>query len=122
MKKILYFLSLIISIILVTVSCEIDNFDGPDAKFFGAIKDSQGALVEQDLQDGSRIGVYEQGYETPELNEWYIMESGEFRNNFVFSGTYDIVFQSCNFFPFTVDGLVIKPGDNQHDFTVTPYI
>lgn len=123
MKKILYFLSLIISVILITVSCEIDNYPLPDAKFHGAIKDIEGGgLVEQDLENGSRIGVYEKGYETPSLDEWYIMESGEFRNNLVYSGTYDVVFQSCNFFPFNVDGLVIEPGDNEHDFTVTPYI
>lgn len=123
MKKILYFLSLIISITLFTVSCEIDNYPMPDATFYGAIRDVEGGgLVEQDLQNGSRIGVYEQGYETPELRNWYIMNSGEFRNNLVFAGTYDVIFQSCNFFPFEVPDFVIKPGENQHDFIVTPYI
>nr|WP_319999526.1 DUF3823 domain-containing protein [uncultured Draconibacterium sp.] len=122
MKKILYFLSTIISIILI-VSCEIDNYPAPNATFYGAIRDVEGGgLVEQDLESGSKIGVYEQGYETPLLQEWYIMENGEFRNNLVYAGTYYVEFQSCNFFPFNVDGLVIEAEDNEHDFTVTPYI
>ena len=123
MKKIIYFLSLIISITLFTVSCEIDNYPEPEAQVYGAIKDVVGGgLVETDLQNGSRIGVYEQGYENPERREWYVMNSGEYRNNLVYSGTYDVEFQSCNFFPHDVENFVVQPGENQHDFVVTPYI
>ena len=103
MKKILYFLSLIVSITLFTISCEIDNYPMPDATFYGALRDVVGGgLVEQEIQNGSRIGVYEHGYETPQLQNWSMMHSGEFRNNLVFAGTYDVIFQSCNFFPFEV--------------------
>jgi hypothetical protein len=123
MKKIFYYLVLLTSLILVAVSCEIDNYPYPDAQFFGAIRDSTGqGLVEQDLQTGSQIGAYEQGYATPVLQNWVIKNSGEFRNNFVYSNTYDFDFQSCNFFPYKVTGFVIKPGENEHDFLVVPYI
>lgn len=123
MKKTLYFLSLFTSLVLFATSCEIDNYPAPDAQVFGAIRDSVGgALVETDLNSGSQIGAYEQGYATPVLRNWVIKQSGEYRNNLVYSNTYNFVFQSGNFFPYTVTGEVIKPGANERDFLVVPYI
>ena len=127
MKKIYYFILLITGLLFGTTSCDlfkIDNFDGPDAQVYGGIKDSQGGgLVETDLQTGSLIGAYELGgYEEPERRDWYIMESGEYRNNLVFSNTYKFEFSSCNFYPFTIDEMTIKPGANEIDFQVIPYI
>lgn len=111
---------------MVVNACEIfqkDNFPEPDAKFFGGINDEVGgALVETDLINGSTLHVYEQGFENPVLQTWVIKQNGEFRNDLVFANTYDIVFENCNFFPFEVNDVVIKSGDNEHDFTVTPYI
>jgi Protein of unknown function (DUF3823) N-terminal domain/Domain of unknown function (DUF3823_C) len=123
MKKTLYFLSLFTSLVLFATSCEIDNYPAPDAQVFGAIRDSTGgALVETDLNSGSQIGAYEQGYATPVLRNWVVKQSGEYRNNLVYSNTYNFVFQSCNFFPYTVTGEVIRPGANERDFLVVPYI
>ena len=123
MKKLFKLSLLFASLIIAVASCEIDNYPGPDAKFFGAIKDeSGGGLVETDLINGSTLGMYEQGYPTPVLQTYLIKQNGEFLNNLVFSGTYNIKFESCNFFPFNVDGVVINPGDNERDFTVSPYI
>ena len=123
MKKTIYYLSLFTSIVLFATSCEIDNFPKPDTQVFGAIRDSiGGALVETDLNSGSVIGAYEQGYETPVLRNWVIMQNGEYRNNLVYSNTYNLVFQSCNFFPYSKNGVVIKPGENPLDFLVVPYI
>ena len=123
MKKTLYILSLFASIILLTNSCQKDNYPYPNSQVFGAMRDSiGGALVETDLNSGSVIGAYEQGYATPVLRNWVVMQNGEYRNNLVFSNTYNFVFQSCNFFPYTVTGEVIKPGENKRDFLVVPYI
>lgn len=123
MKHIIKISALIAIIIFSLYSCEIDNLPGPDAQFRGAIKDVQGnELVETDLVNGSTIGVYEHGYENPVLQNWLIKNNGEFCNNLVFSNTYDIVFQNCNFFPFEEKDFKIKPGLNEHTFLVTPYI
>lgn len=123
MKKTLYFLSLFTSLVLFATSCEIDNYPQPDSQVFGAIRDSVGgALVETDLNSGSQIGAYEQGYATPVLRNWVVKQNGEYRNNLVYSNTYNFVFQSCNFFPDTVTGEVINPGANERDFLVVPYI
>lgn len=123
MKKSLYFLSLFVSLVLFATSCEIDNYPYPDSQVFGAIQDSiGGALVETDLNSGSQIGTYEQGYETPVLRNWVIKQNGEYRNNLVYSNTYDIVFQNCNFFPYSLKGIEIKPGANEINFQVVPFI
>jgi hypothetical protein len=125
MKKIYYLILLIVGLLLGATSCQIDDFPPPDAQVFGAIRDSVGGgLVETDLQNGSVIGTYELGEYAgnPELRNWYIKESGEYRNNLVYSNTYRITFMSCNFFPYTIPELVFYPGPNEHDFLVMPYI
>ncbi len=125
MKKIYYLILLIASLLLGVTSCKIDDYPTPDAQVYGAIRDSiGGGLIETDLNTGSTIGTYELGKyaTTPVLNSWLIMQNGEYRNNLVYSNTYRIVFSSCNFFPYTIDEMVINPGGNQIDFAVTPYI
>ncbi len=123
MKRTIFSLFAGILLVALMASCEIDNFDAPDAEFFGAIKDSVGgALVETELINGSVIQAYELGYPTQVAQNWVIKNSGEFRNNLVFPGKYDIYFRNGNFFPYTIKDLEIKPGENQRDFLVVPYI
>jgi len=125
MKKIYYLIFLITSLLLGVTSCKIDNFPEPDAQVFGAIRDSVGGeLVETDLNTGSTIGAYELGIyaANPVLSSWVIKQNGEYRNNLVYSNTYKIDFQSCNFFPYTIQEQVITAGANQLDFNVVPFI
>ncbi|WP_321330665.1 DUF3823 domain-containing protein [uncultured Bacteroides sp.] len=120
MKKILIIIS---CCLFALTSCEIDNYDGPNASFHGSIKDAEtGELVGTDIQNGSSIEVYEHGFTNPAAQYWAIKNTGEFRNDLVFAATYDIVFENGNFYPFTVKDFVLKSGDNSHDFEVTPYI
>jgi len=106
---------------LLVFSCQKDNFDGPDASFYGKIVDRNGNPVPQDIVDGSVIMAYEQGFETPVAQKWYIMNSGEFRNDMVFSNEYELRLENGNFFP-VVERVKINPGGNEHTFTVIPYI
>lgn len=123
MKKTLYILSLFTALVLLATSCEIDNYPRPDAQVYGAIRDSVGGgLVETDIQSGSQIGAYELGYATPVLRNWVVKQSGEYRNNLVYSNKYNFVFQNCNFFPYTLNEVQITPGANEKDFLVVPYI
>ena len=125
--KNLYFIFLILGSLLFTMnSCEIDNFPLPDAQVYGAIRDSLGGgLVETDpnTTTGSVISVYELGQyaANPVRKTWLIKPSGEYRNNLVFSNEYRFDFTSCNFFPFNKT-YTVKPGENEIDFTVVPYI
>lgn len=120
MKKILL---LVICCLFALISCEIDNYDGPNASIHGSILDEQtGELIGTDLNNGSSIKVREHGFANPTDQTWVIMNTGEYRNNLVFSATYDVRFENGNFYPFEIKDFVVKPGDNVYDFKVIPYI
>lgn len=120
MKKIVYTL-LVLSTMLT--SCVKDNFEGPDASFFGSIKDSKtGALVETDLIDGTTLEVYEIAYENPSAQKWVIKNNGEFRNDMVFANDYDIYIRNGNVYPQEYKAFTINKGKNEFHFSVTPFI
>lgn len=120
MKKIF----LIIACVAVTLSsCKIDNYDGPDASIHGSILDEKtGELVGTDIQNGSSIIVREHGFTNPSDQYWSIKNTGEYRNDMIFSATYDVRFENANFYPFSINDFKVKSGDNSYDFKVTPYI
>lgn len=123
MKKITVniFLALLLGVFLS--SCEKDNQPGPDARVYGSVKDkATGQLVETELVNGSSIETYELGFATQQLRRWLIKNNGEYRNNLVFSGRYDFKLLNGNFFPVNVLNYEIKPGDNQLDFEVEPFL
>ena len=123
MKKVINICWLISCLLITLVSCEIDNYDVPNASFSGCIKDAvTGELVGTDLQNGSTIRAYELGWETPTAQTWVIKQNGEFQNDMVFASRYNLEFINGNFYPFTVENFEIKKGNNTHDFAVTPYI
>lgn len=104
-------------------SCEIDNYDGPDASIHGSILDEQtGELVGTDIENGSSIKVREHGFTNPADQTWVIMNTGEYRNNMIFAATYDVRFENGNFYPFEIKDFVVKKGENTYDFKVTPYL
>lgn len=120
MKKILLLIS---CCLFAFTSCEIDNYDGPDASIHGSILDEQtGEPVGTDLNNGSAIIVREHGFTNPADQTWVIKNTGEYRNDMVFSATYDVRFENGNFYPFEIKDFVVKSGDNTYDFKVIPYI
>lgn len=109
--------------LLGLVACQKDNYPGPDATIHGRFLDAKtGALVGTDIQNGNSIKVVEQGFEGhSQTQTWNVKNTGEWRNNLVFSGKYDVTLENGNFFPMKEE-LVVNPGDNEKDFTVTPYL
>lgn len=123
MRNIMKILVLPLIISLFTISCEIDNYDGPDAQISGKFIDSvTGDLVGTDITNGNQIGAFELGWSSEARQNWAIKNNGEYANNLVFASTYRLEFSDCNFYPFKVNDFVIKKGANTYDFTVTPYI
>ena len=123
MKKVLLAAA---SILFLLTSCKLDNYDGPNAKVHGKILDEKtGELVGTDIQNGSQLMVYEQGYAASESHSngqtWVIKNTGEYRNDLVFAARYEVVFQNGNFYGFT-DFMDVKKGDNEIDWKVTPYL
>ncbi len=123
MKKVLLAAA---SILFLLTSCKLDNYDGPNAKIHGRILDEKtGELVGTDIQNGSQLMVYEQGYAASETHAngqtWVIKNTGEYRNDLVFAAQYEVIFQNGNFYGFT-QMIDIEKGDNEIDFKVTPYL
>lgn len=122
MKKIKCLCLLFLSVLSIT-SCMKDNMDGPDAQFYGSIRDVlDNSLVEQDPHYGSQIEAYEHGYENPKAMFWDLKINGEFRNDLVFSNTYDFYLRNGNFFAITELNMKINPGINEYVFKVVPYL
>lgn len=108
-------------------SCDmfkIDNYDGPNASLHGGMKDAvTGELVETDIQNGSTLRLYEAGWaNSGSPLTRVVKQNGEYRDDMMFSAHYKVEFINCNFYPFTVDDIEVKAGDNTRDFEVTPYI
>jgi len=125
MKNLKYIL--IAGIVLCMTSCELDNFDGPDARVYGdLIDDETNELIEQEIGtsgEASGIQVIEHGYGIGTVQKWKVMTTGEYRNNLVFSGTYDIIMNNGNFVKLdTIKGYKINKGENKLDFRLIPNI
>ena len=107
---------------MLFASCKVDNYDMPNAQVYGSFLDAKtGELVGTDIENGNSIIVVEQGYENPSNQYWAIKNTGEYRNNFVFSATYDIRFENCNFYPFSQNDVKIRKGENKLDFITAKF-
>lgn len=126
MKKILCAWG-ILMIGLILTSCEIDNYDGPDASFEGKILDIEtGELIQQEnINENSLIYYIEEGWDdkNPLIQTMRFKNDGTFNNNMMFSGKYKIIMNQGNYVP-VVDTLrmTINKGKNYHEFKVLPYL
>lgn len=126
MRKIKYLIAGI-SAACIMVSCELDNFDGPDAQVYGAVVDAEtDELIQQEIGtsgDAASVQVIEYGYAIRKVQQWKLMLNGEYRNNLVFSGTYDVIMNNGNFVKLdTIKGYQFHKGENKLDFRVIPNI
>ena len=118
-KNIIYIL---LALATIVSSCELDNYDAPNAKFFGSIIDEEiGGTIPQDLIDGSVVEYVELGYENPPRQQLRFKPDGTFRNNLMFSGKYAVQPVRSNFRFVESDTITIE-GDTEHTFTSLPYI
>ena len=70
MKKILLMIS---CCLFALTSCEIDNYESPNASIHGSIIDEKtGELVGMDVQDGGELKVVELGFANPQTQSWKI--------------------------------------------------
>ena len=123
MKKIKLYISLLISLFVVA-SCELDNYDTPNAKIYGGIYDNvTGELVPQDIISGSRIEYIELGYEVPTTQYLIFKSDGSYRNDLMFSGKYAIGPGTAgNFVAPAKDTIDLASGETKLDFTVQPFV
>ncbi len=108
---------------LSLTACELDNYDGPNARIYGEVRDIRtGELVQQDI-NGTKIMYEELGFENPDRQQMIFRVNGEYRNDLMFAARYDIYFEESNFvIPDRLEGYEVKRGENRLDFEVQPYI
>jgi len=108
--------------LIAFMSCELDNYDMPNASLFGSIVDAEtGELLEQDIINGTQIEYIELGFDDPATQYLVVKNEGTFRNNLVFAGTYTVRPVRGNFFPIDKQEIQVT-GNTQIDFQVQPYI
>ncbi len=125
MKKLINVYILLTLTVLVS-SCgeigDLDNFDGPDSKFFGSVIDAEtGAFIPQELIEGSVIEYTELGFDNPQIQQLRFHTDGTFRNDLMFSGEYDVEAVRGNFFAPEKDTISIN-GDTEHIIRALPYL
>ena len=85
MRKIKYIIAGISAAVFM-VSCELDNFDGPDAQVYGAVIDAETEeLIQQEIGtsgDAACVQVIEYGYAIRKVQQWKLMLNGEYQKNF----------------------------------------
>ncbi len=111
---------------------ELDNQAGYNAQVYGTLVDSEtGDPVLSEIygSDGGGWGVsvsvgyltvVEQGWDAEANQNWNVKNNGTYRNNLVFAGTYRMNTSNANYYP-TNQKFVLKEGENEVNFTVTPY-
>lgn len=125
----------IISIIILSItflsfySCEIDNYEGPDAEISGKILDHNGKLLRTEPGSSNmRIRMDEiswaNGDSTIAVIPRYlnVKIDGTYTNTKVFSATYTMLPVEGAFYPVEKSDTVVVKGKTVKDFVVTPYL
>ena len=117
----LYFMPAALGLIMF-FSCELDNYDYPDASLTGSIIDSETKeLIQSDIINGTTIKITEHGYDPVSPQYLRVKNDGTYANTLLFSNTYTVQPDQRNFLQ--IDEQEIKIGkDTKLDFLVTPYL
>ncbi|MDR0700454.1 MAG: DUF3823 domain-containing protein [Tannerella sp.] len=133
MKRLISYIAIVICSFL-TASCEIDNYDGPDATIQGTIYDHRNQPLQVN-QGAGIIRMKEMSWAKDENtfigNQTLKMQQdGTYRHTKWFSGEYRMLPYSGAFFPYDDEKqdaddageLVRISGTMTKDFSVTPYL
>lgn len=125
----------IVSIIILSLtffgfySCEIDNYEGPDAEISGRILDHNGNLLRTEPGSSNmRIRMDEISWANGDTTIAVIPRylnvkiDGSYTNTKIFSATYRMLPVEGAFYPVEEADTVIVTGKSVKDFVVTPYL
>ena len=147
MKKFIYIIPCLLLLMTACEWFELDNYDGYDAAVHGTIIDSKtGEQVHNEyyakqitytwgtwswtvnddvtgyLEAYELVSASGREWDAEESQRWYCTPDGTYRNDLIFAGTYRLESKVNNYYPVTLEDVVIDSGDNQVDWTVTPYV
>ncbi len=123
MKNIQVFIFLLGGVLFFN-SCELDNYEAPDASLSGSFIDIvTGDLVESDIIMGTEIELIEHGYENPSAIRLIVKVDGTYMRDMLFENSYSIPpIMRGNFLPQVDTQIVEISGETILDFEVLPYI
>ncbi|MFC4874728.1 DUF3823 domain-containing protein [Negadavirga shengliensis] len=112
--------------VAMNLSCEIDNYDQPNAELYGTfIDEGTNQPLAQDIVNGTVIELIELGWVENPTNVTQTLVSmgdGTYRNSQIFSGEYLVRAVRGNFHEIpAIESMEIK-GRTKLDFLVTPYL
>ncbi|MDX9882234.1 MAG: DUF3823 domain-containing protein [Prolixibacteraceae bacterium] len=121
MKRLLY-----ISLMLVVfTSCHMndyDNYSGPNASIYGVIIDDvTNESFQTEQPDGARVVFMEKAYENPEPIKTWVQAEGNYRNDALWNGTYDVYLDEIAGIPSPAQTVEVN-GEKELNFTVTPFL
>jgi len=100
----------------------MDNYDAPDAQFYGSVIDiDTDQPIQQDKVNGSMIHYVELGLTYQMIQQMPFETDGTFRDNLFFSGKYEVEATRGNFYP-TEPKIIEIHGKTEHVFRTRPYI
>jgi hypothetical protein len=121
MKKVAFIFGFLCCLFIID-SCEIDNYQAPDAQIYGGIYDSQtNELIQQDIINGALIEYKELGWENGQFQYMIFKQDGTYRNNLMFAADYTIRPASGNFVVPEVQNITVE-GETKVDFFVQPFL
>src|SRR5690554_128864 len=104
------------------ISCDLDNYEWPDATLKGSFIDEKtGELVQQDIIRGTMVKIIEHGYDPVAPQYIRAQPEGIYIDKMLFSNTYTVQPERGNFVQVEAKEIAIQ-GETTLDFTVTPYI
>lgn len=108
---------------MALTSCEIDNYEAPNAGISGQFLDAKTNEPVPQTVGRADFQVLELGWENGQWQGWNVKPEGTYTNDMVFAATYNFRYQNGNCYPWQEDNIEIKKGNkNVRDFVVTPYI
>jgi hypothetical protein len=118
MKKITYFLSLIL--ILFVTSCKLDTYDLPNETLQGKLTDAAGNPFITEQPNGFKIRIIENG--SPQPRDFWGKPDGTFFNSKIFKGNYKVLPIDGAFFPVTDTVKTEISGITTINFEIIPYL
>ena len=122
MKKTIYSILFVASVLASSSCMKVDNFDAPEAHVTGRIIDSTtGENILAD-QGECRVRIWEKSFSlNPANQDIPVKQDGTYNNSKLFSGTYDVVPEGA-WWPCDTIRVGIGKKTVTQNFEVTPYL
>lgn len=123
MKKTIYFI--LVAVLFSLSSCmKIDNWDEPEARFYGRVIDSYTGENLLTSQNDWAIRIWEKSWteSVPQFQSLAVKQDGSYNNSKLFAGTYDMLAYGGPFWPNDTVKAVKLGSSTEQNFTVTPYL